>query len=517
MGSDTSIVLTLQKRIQQSINLGESHFREFKSAYEQQPQGPRRREAKVIARDVGETLVAFANADGGELLVGVEDDGHTTGVPHIREHLDTILNAPVTHVHKDTPLINPIVRSLNLSSIPDSKILYFSVQKSVDYVHLTSDGKCLQRRDRENRPVSPEQIQKQRQEIKAMEYDRELVTNAEVSDLNIDLVASLAEKIMPGSSPELFLQYLHLAEYSPQGMKLKRAALLLFAKNISRWHPRSQIRIIRVVGTSIGEQYEVEKDEFTEGNIMELFNSGWDILRPNLAVTKLGKDSIFAETLLYPETACRESLTNAIAHRDYSVQGKGIEIFIFDDRIEIISPGRLLSTIKLADLIALRRVHESRNPHIARVLREIGYMRELGEGIPRIFRAMAEYDLVQPELMETGNGFKITLYSKSIFSERDQAWLGSYSIFNASKDEQKILLLGRLGKLMTAKQIIDILKIVDTDEYRKVLESMLCKGLIYSTLTDGQVQNQSKSHGGNILLFILFSFDPLPEVSVPAS
>ena len=136
MTKQPRVVLTLQSRIQQAINLGESHFREFKSAYEQQPDAVRRRDAKTIAKDVAETLVAFANADGGELLVGVEDNGDITGVPHLRDLLDTILRAPVTHVHQDTPLQNPIVQSLKLRNIPDSKILYFSVLRMI--------VKCLQ-------------------------------------------------------------------------------------------------------------------------------------------------------------------------------------------------------------------------------------------------------------------------------------------------------------------------------------------------------------------------------------
>lgn len=130
MSQAKTMVLTLQRRINQCINLGESHFREFKSAFEQEPGGPNRRSARSIAKDIGESLVAFANADGGELLVGVENDGEVTGVPHIRDMLDTMVNAPVTHVHQDTPLQSPTVRQLKLSNIPGSKILYFSVQKS---------------------------------------------------------------------------------------------------------------------------------------------------------------------------------------------------------------------------------------------------------------------------------------------------------------------------------------------------------------------------------------------------
>lgn len=344
--------------------------------------------------------------------------------------------------------------------------------------------------------MSCESIQLERQEKRAMEYDRELVTEADASDLDLDVVSRLAERIMPNTSPELFLQYLNLAEYSRQGLKLRRAALLLFGREVAKWHPRCQVRMIRVAGTSMGSgaHYEVEKDETRTAGILELIEGSWDMLRPRLAVTRMGSDSMFSETLLYPETACREALTNAIAHRDYSVQGRGIEIYIFDDRIEIVSPGKLMPTVRLQDLTALKGVHDSRNPYIARTLRESGYMRELGEGIPRIFRAMAEHDLVQPDLSESSDSFKIVLHSKSIFSEGDQAWLRTYSLFDISKDEQKVLLLGRDGKLMAPKEIMDMLKIVDTDEYRQVVESMQSKGLIYNALTTAQVTARRSRH-----------------------
>ena len=198
MATQRKTVLTLGERIRQSIGLGESHFREFKSAYEQRPEGPRRRDPKSIARDIAETLVAFANAEGGEVIAGVEDDLSITGVPHIRELLDIILAAPTTYVHTDTPLPNPRVSQLQIANMPGSRILYFSVQKSTNRIHLTSDGRCLQRRDKENVPVSVEHIQYQRQVKKAMEYDREFVSDAEVSDLDIAMVSEIAERVMAG-------------------------------------------------------------------------------------------------------------------------------------------------------------------------------------------------------------------------------------------------------------------------------------------------------------------------------
>jgi len=90
--------LDLQERIQLAIRIGESQFREFKSASDGAPGSKKPRSMRAAAEDVGRTLVAFANADGGELLVGVEDDGTVTGLPYDETQIEQLLDAPNTHV-----------------------------------------------------------------------------------------------------------------------------------------------------------------------------------------------------------------------------------------------------------------------------------------------------------------------------------------------------------------------------------------------------------------------------------
>ncbi len=177
--------LRLEERIVTGIDLGESHFREFKSAYQRSPDGKiEPRPVKDICRNIGEALVSFANADGGELFVGVEDDGNISGVPHKDELLDAMKNAYINYVHADCPLPPP---SMKLFEKGRKKILYFQISKSTDAVHLTSEGRCLQRFDRENRVVPPERIQQDRQEISSREYDRNFIPSATLKDLDIDL------------------------------------------------------------------------------------------------------------------------------------------------------------------------------------------------------------------------------------------------------------------------------------------------------------------------------------------
>src|SRR5712691_990984 len=94
-----SEALALTERVKNTIHLGESHFREFKTALEGPPERKRPRKPREICADIGEALVSFANADGGELLIGVEDDRTVTGVPHDAAEIEMMLSAPRTHVH----------------------------------------------------------------------------------------------------------------------------------------------------------------------------------------------------------------------------------------------------------------------------------------------------------------------------------------------------------------------------------------------------------------------------------
>ncbi|MCK4825198.1 putative DNA binding domain-containing protein, partial [bacterium] len=342
-------ILKLSERIDIALQLGESHFREFKSGFEGPPGQKIPRNPKEISVNIAQTLVAFANADGGELLVGVEDDGTVSGLEFTDEKLDVLLAAPKTHVHKDTPL--PSTRT-TLITYENKTLLYFSIPKGADYIYLTSDGRCLQRKDKESVPISSENISFSRTEIISREYDRVFVDGADISDLNYSLISQVAERISKGMSFEKCLQHLELAEFDGSRFRLRRAALLLFATNPSKWHPRLQVRILKIDGTEIksGEEYNVMKDEEVSDNIITLIESSWELLRGYLTETRFSKDAIFLTQIIYPETACREALINAIAHRDYSIDGRGIEVRVYSDRLEIESPGGLLSSISIQDL-----------------------------------------------------------------------------------------------------------------------------------------------------------------------
>jgi ATP-dependent DNA helicase RecG len=252
--------------------------------------------------------VAFANADGGELLVGVEDSGDVTGLDNFNpSEINTILNAYKTHVHSETPLTSV---SAIKTTINKKLVLYFSVPKSVTAVHLTSDGKCLQRKDLESVPVAPRKIDLDRKESRSREYDREYVDGATLANLDLKLIQAVADQISSGMSPEKCLQFLGLADFNPPiGIRLRRAALLLFALQPEHYHPRLQVRILKIKGTELGSgtNYNVTSDVVIRENILLLLERAWENLRAHLVQTSLGASARFEVTYMYPEHACREA------------------------------------------------------------------------------------------------------------------------------------------------------------------------------------------------------------------
>ncbi|WP_419343701.1 ATP-binding protein [Achromobacter sp. PD1] len=485
--------LLLQERVELATRIGESHYREFKSALEGPPGAKKKRPTRDVCGDIAKTLVAFANADGGELFVGIEDDGQITGLAHEPQELEHFKQAYRTHVHADTPLPKP---SINLVAIGPKQVLYFSISKGNEFAYLTSDGKCLKRLDLESVPVGAEKIQAERLELASRTWDRAVEGSATLEDLDIPSLQQVSNQIAYGVTAEKCLQHLGLAEFTPAGLKLKAAALLLFAKDVRKFHPGCFVRIFTIAGKErrSGEAFNVVKDDIVADNVVKLVETAWERLSYALTMhTSLTDKAKFQQSYLYPQIACREALINAIVHRNYAVQGRGIEISIFSDRLEILSPGRILSTISLDDIRKLKGAHESRNPLIARVLREIGYVREMGEGIHRIFDVMRSNALAEPDLQSNNDDFVVTLFHRSLYDPRVKLWLTLFEDFKLPENQTAVLALGFEGKEFSTQDIIDRLGIVDTDQVRQILTPLRQLGIVVRTKDDSEAFAISKT------------------------
>ncbi|NJL76645.1 MAG: hypothetical protein HC892_18130 [Saprospiraceae bacterium] len=140
-----------------------------------------------------------------------------------------MLNAVKSHVLNGQEL--PVVYKLKLS-IENKIILFFQVDKGSSEIFQLPDGRVVVRRNKRTVPVSVRTLQFEQQEIRSREYDRQFVDGAMVADLDTNLIQSLADSYIKGLTMERYLQQLGLAEYSINGLRLRRAAVLLFSKDI---------------------------------------------------------------------------------------------------------------------------------------------------------------------------------------------------------------------------------------------------------------------------------------------
>jgi len=475
--------------------VGESHYREFKSGLEGKPESKQARSANSVSTDVAETLVAFANADGGELFVGVEDDSTVSGVPEslltgaARQLIDT---AHERLVMRSTPLIGVQRHSV---TIDDKTVMYFRVRKSTTQIHQLTDGRCLRRQDLASIPFSADALLFDRREVASREYDREFVDDVSVADLDLALIQRIAHEFARGIMAERFLQQYDLADFGSDDLKLRRAAVMLFGKEtaVRRLQTLMELRIVEVDGTTLepGKRFRVRREQTIHGNVLTLLEKGWDELRPFLAFTRYAQTGRFQQTILYPEDACREAVINAVAHRDYSQLGKGIEIYVFSDRLEVKSPGQLLSTVSLGDLQSANGAHESRNTLLCRVLRDIGYMRELGEGIRRMFAVMRSGELVPPEFVSQNDSFSTIFSQRTHYSPVEQQWLEQYSNLSLTREQRAIIALGAAGEAISPQTIFDTVGIIDTEHYRKLVESLQKLGLLVNSQNKAAAARQA--------------------------
>lgn len=153
----------------------------------------------------------------------------------------------------------------------------------------------------------------------------------------------------------------------------------------------------------------------------------------------LDNDGQFKTLPEYPEFAWFEGIVNAVTHRNYSIFGDYIRIMTFDDRLEIHSPGKLPNIVTVENI---KHERFSRNPRIARTLTEFGWVREMNEGVKRIYSEMESYFLHEPKYTELGNKVVLTLENNIVsrqlrVADRIHEDIDSYT--DLSEDEKVIV------------------------------------------------------------------------------
>lgn len=407
-------------------------FLEFLSAYEYKKSATPK-PSEDLAREIARLAGGMANADGGTLLVGVEPDKAVTGIPHSAAELQELIRAPGALL---TPPLAPACRRAQLGNLV---LLKFEITSSPD-VHRIAGGRAFYRITTENPALPPEQIQSLRDSKRSVFYERQSVLDATVDDLDLGAVAALADKIGDSRDPVSVLNRVyHLVDQSSERTAVTTAALLLFAKEPTRWHPRAGVDFVKYEGTERrhGASLNVVKRIRFEAPLCRLVDETVGRVKEHIRERTLLHDLFFRERLEYPAFAWQEALVNAVAHRDYSLTGAPVEVWMFDDRIEVRSPGAPPSPVTIEQLRQQQRVHFSRNPLIVRTLADLGYMRDMGEGIPRMFQEMENHGLQSPEFSTEGFIFTATLRNTPVYDEATLRWLNQ---FGATSVRQRRLL-----------------------------------------------------------------------------
>jgi ATP-dependent DNA helicase RecG len=174
----------------------------------------------------------------------------------------------------------------------------------------------------------------------------------------------------------------------------------------------------------------------------------------------------------YPQPALREAIMNALSHRDYGLEGATVDIAIYDDRIEIQSPGSLPGHITTENM---RREHYSRNPRLMRALKALALVEEFGEGVDRIYREM-EARLLEPPIFDASpTSVTVTLRNRALASVEDQVWLSLLGQYELSVEERHLLLIAKNEAGVTKRRFREMMPNVDLDA---IFSSAIAKGLV---------------------------------------
>jgi len=419
-----------------------------------------RKSSRKEPKEISKHLIAFANASGGVLVVGVEDDGTIMGFSKVGHHkIDEF-----RRVYFDYCKITPNVKFEEISVInynsENDKILIYHINPSTKRVIRSTSDEVYLRIGDQSRKLTHEQINSLEFDKGEMYFEEEIIDRSSIADVDVELLKIYKKAINTKLSDSEVLEGRGLLVYN----KLTVAGMLLFSKNPSKFYPNARLRFLRYEGTKAqtGQRINLIKDINIDGPIPKVIDEAKETIASQLRdFQSLDISGKFKTVPEYPEFAWLEGIVNALTHRDYSQRGEHIKVIMYDDRLEILSPGKLPNIV---DLNNMRYTRYSRNPMIARVLSELGWVKELNEGVKRIYEEMENFFLKAPEYSEPNDNSVLlrldnNIIMRQIRNNERMERLFEKGIWNSLNDDEKtiIYIVYREGKI-TNKQVTEVLK-----------------------------------------------------------
>lgn len=366
-----------------------------------------RKSAAIAPKDLAVALVAFANAEGGIVVVGASN-GQVRGLAAARKRVNELRQASVNFT---VPPVRVHVREVECVNDDGAPDILLAVHVDVgERVHELTNGECYLRVGDSSHKLSYVQRQELDFDKGQAQYDGYTATGVNLDDLDTSLVNNYRSRTGASGTTEALLGARGLLDRTGG---LTNGAYLLFGQHPQDLFPQAYVRVLRFLtrerGTGARLGLDDNADIRIEGPIPLV------IQRARREIEKLvprrralsPTSGSFEPIPIIPTDAWLEGLVNAVVHRSYSLGGDHIRVEIYPDRVEIESPGRFPGLADPTRPLDISRF--ARNPRIARVCADLRIGQELGEGIKRIFDEMRAVGLSDPIYRQTGGSVRLTL------------------------------------------------------------------------------------------------------------
>lgn len=406
-------------------------------------------ELKVeLTKDIKKEIVAFANTNNGTIYIGIDDNGKIIGLKQAKKDLEALSGMIREGIKSDLTLYTKIY----IERIEDKDIIIVKVSEAPNKPYYLSDkglkssGVYL-RHGNVSVQANEEVIKKLLIESNSNSFESNI---SNIQDLHFEYLKNTFKNHNIEIDDNKFktLNIVNLNnEYTNLGLLLSDECPYSIKCAIFNGNNKLEFRDRKVFTGSVLKQVN---DTF---EYLDLYNKTKGKI--------VGLERI--DTKDYPEYALRESLLNAVIHRDYNFTGS-ILVSLFDDHFEITSLGGLVKGISIEDLY--NGVSESRNPNLANIFYRLKYVESFGTGIGRIIESYSEYDK-EPLILNTENTFKVTLYNVNYIKESRVKILPT----NLTQEEQIIEYLKKNSKInrLTVESLLDVSKTRATNILNKMI------------------------------------------------
>ncbi len=386
--------------------------------------------------DLAKTVVAFANDAGGEIFIGVDDRHRAVGVPEeelprIEEQLSNMI------YDRCYPSVLPDISFLSTGGRSFVRVRVY--RGSMPPYYLKSEGKVAGtyvRVGSSNRLADEEIIAELERRRRNISFDGEVVLEKPLAELDFRGFRRIYEEKTGELLDDSALQKLELAK-AERGVLYPTNALVLLSDDGLRrsMFPNAKIECARFKGRSAGEF--IDRKTYDYG-IAEQVEDAYAFVLRNINQSGSIQGVYTVSRWEYPVKALREIIRNAVVHRQYSLAGKDIKIAVYDDMIEITSPGLLPPSIDYSDMES--RQSDARNKVIAPVFRKLGIIDQWGNGLKLVAEELKDYPEIQFRWREVGLSFQVQFVKK--FTDDSVDGTAGYlsepqAVYHSSKESEE--------------------------------------------------------------------------------